>query len=90
MIQCAGANVRERNLFDELWLAICSPFGQHFLKHPGDFDASVTQGPRGRQLMLCAPRHVLDVKEALDHMLLKMEVDWGCQHLATVLWDTSG
>ena len=89
-IQCAGANVREHNLFDELWLAIYSPFGLHFLKHPGDFDASVTQGPRGRQLMLCAPRHVLDVKEALDHMLLKMEVDWGCQPLATVLWDTGG
>ena len=31
---------------------------------------------------------MLDVKEALDHMLKKMEVDWGCQPLATVLWDT--
>ena len=89
-IQCAGANVREYNMFDELWLAICSPFGLHFLKHPGDFDPSVTQGPCGRQLTLRAPKRMLDVKEALDHMLLKMEVDWCCQPLATVLWDTGG
>ena len=89
-IQCAGANVRERNLFDELWLAIYSPFGLHFLKHPGDFDASITQGPPGKHLRLRAPRHMLDVKEALDHMLKKMEVDWGCQPLATVLWDAGG
>ncbi|CAK9015822.1 unnamed protein product [Durusdinium trenchii] len=89
-IKCAGANVRAHNLFDELWLAIYSPFGLHFLKHPGDFDPSVMQGPRGKHLRLSAPRHVLDVKVALDHMLKKMEVDWGCQPLATVLWDTSG
>ena len=87
-IKCAAANVRAHNLFDELWLAIYSPFGPHFLKHPGDFDASVMQGPRGKHLRLSAPRHVLDVKVALDHMLKKMEVDWGCKPLATVLWNT--
>ena len=89
-IQCAGEGAREHNLFDELWLAIYSPFGLHFLKHPGDFDPSVTQGPRGRKLTFRAPKRMLDVKEALDHMLLKMEVDWCCQPLATVLWDNGG
>ncbi|CAK9070878.1 unnamed protein product [Durusdinium trenchii] len=89
-IKCASANVREHNVFDELCLAIYSPFGLHFLKHPGDFDPSVTRGLRGKQLKLRAPRRMLDVKEALDHMLKKMEVDWSCQPLATVLWDTGG
>ena len=88
-IKCAGANVREHNVFDELWLAIYSPFGLHFLKHPGNFDPSMTLGPRGKHLRLSAPRHVLDVKDALDQILNKMKVDWGCQPLAAVLWDTS-
>ncbi|CAK9070885.1 unnamed protein product, partial [Durusdinium trenchii] len=34
-IKCACAGVRDCDLFDELWLAIYSPFGVHFLKHPG-------------------------------------------------------
>ena len=89
-IKCAGANVRETNMFDELWLVIYSPFGLHFLKHPGNFDPGMRQSPRGRHLRLSAPKHMLDIKEALDLMLVKIEVDWGCQPLATVLWDTSG
>ena len=89
-IKCAGANVRETNMFDELWLVIYSPFGLHFLKHPGNFDPGMRQSPRGRHLRLSAPKHMLDIKEALDLMLVKIEVDWGCQPLATVLWDKRG
>ena len=89
-IKSAGDNSCEYNLFDELWLTIYSPFGLHILRHPGKFDPCVTQGPNERRVALRAPRYILGVKEALYQMLVQMELRWGCQPLATVLWDTGG
>lgn len=88
-IKCARYGIRDQDVFDELWLAIWSPFGIHFLKHPGDFDPAVTQDESRRRIVVAEARHMLDVKEAHDQMLKKMEVDWGCEHLASVQWDTT-
>ena len=87
-IKCAGAGVRDCDLFDELWLAIYSPRGIHIFKHPGGkvrFSLTGVQEHEGQGIHLFASQSVLDVREALDEMLHKME-NWGCQPLATILW----
>ena len=88
-IKCAHEGVRDMDSYDELWLAIYSPFGIHFLKHPGGkvhfCDTGVGQQAFGSDIDIYAPKHVLDVREALDEMLRKMK-EWGCQPLATIPW----
>ena len=88
-IQCASSGVRACDIFDELWLAIYSPFGIHILKHPGGqvrfILTGLTDQHSGQALHVYSSRNVFDVREALDEMLHKME-DWGCQPLATILW----
>ncbi|CAK9020520.1 unnamed protein product [Durusdinium trenchii] len=85
---CSFRNIK-CDLFDELWLAIYSPFGIHFLKHPGgQVRFSLTglkEEARGKEMHVLGSQHLLDVREALDDMLKKME-EWGCQRLATILW----
>ena len=80
---------RDHDLFDELWLAIYSPLGIHILKHPGgQVRFSITglnQQVFGQQIIVYSSRNVLDVRQALDEMLKKME-EWDCQPLATILW----
>ncbi|CAK9023500.1 unnamed protein product [Durusdinium trenchii] len=88
-IQCASGGVRACDMFDELWLAIYSPFGIHILKHPGGKIRFSLNGLKeqavGKQLHVLGGRNVLDVRKAQDEMLKKMEA-WGCQPLATILW----
>ncbi|CAK9043122.1 unnamed protein product [Durusdinium trenchii] len=88
-IKCECQAARDHDLFDELWLAIYSPLGIHNLKHPGGqvrFSMTgLNQQVFGQQINVYSSRNVLDVREALDEMLQKMEA-WGCQPLATILW----
>ena len=85
---CSFGNIK-CDLFDELWLAIYSPFGIHFLKHPGgQVRFSLTglkEEARGKDMHVLGGQHVIDAREALDEMVQKMEA-WGCQPLATILW----
>ena len=80
----------DHTYFDELWLAIYSPCGIHFLKHPGGtahfVDNGLQEQDSGKVIVVSAPKYVLDVREALKKMLEKMEA-WGCQLFAEVLWD---
>ena len=88
-IKCASRGVRDRDLFDELWLAIYSPRGIHILKHPGGevrFSLHGLQGQDdGQRIQVFCSQNVIDVWEALDEMLKKLG-EWGCQHLVTILW----
>ena len=89
-IQCASSGVRARDMFDELWLAIYSPLGIHILKHPGGKVHFSRTGAKdidkGREIhVFSGNKCTVDVKEALDNMLRKMEA-WGCKPLATIHW----
>ena len=88
-IKCASYGVRDCDLFDELWLAIYSPRGIHVFKHPGGqvrfSHSGLIEQDSGQQIRVYSSLNVLDVREALDEMLHKMEA-WGCQPLATILW----
>ena len=92
-IKCASAGTRDRELFDELWLAIYSPLGIHLFKHPGGHVrlslTGLNEQEAGRKMFVRASQKVLDVRQALDEMLEKLE-NWGCELLATVLWDNGG
>ena len=89
-IKCAGAGARDEDLFDELWLAIYSPFGIHFLQHPGGKACFWLNGLKeqdvGRFRDVRASHNVLDIREALDEMLKTMVDEWGCQPLARIVW----
>ena len=89
-IKCASKHIRDQDLFDELWLAIYSPFGIHFLKHPGGkvrfIAAGLKEQDDGRKIVVRGIKDVLGVREALDDMLKNME-EWGCHLVATVYWD---
>ena len=86
--KCSFSHIK-CDLFDELWLAIYSPFGIHFLKHPGgQVRFSLTglrEEARGKEMHVLGGQNVIDAREALDEMVQKMEA-WGCQPLATILW----
>ncbi|CAK9110277.1 Uncharacterized protein SCF082_LOCUS51225 [Durusdinium trenchii] len=86
--RCSFRNIK-CDLFDELGLAIYSPFGIHFLKHPGGQVRFSLTGLKeqavGKEMHVLGSQKLLDVREALDDMLKKME-EWGCQRLATILW----
>ena len=88
-IQCASSGVRARDMFDELWLAIYSPFGIHILKHPGGNVHLSLSGLKvaisGKDMHVLGGQNVIDVRKALDKMLKKMET-WGCEPLATIVW----
>ncbi|CAK9087565.1 unnamed protein product [Durusdinium trenchii] len=88
-IKSASDSLRDLDKLNELWLAIYSPFGLHFLKHPGGkvrfCDTGAGQQAAGSDIHIYAPSHVLDVREACSEMLRKMK-EWGCQPLATVHW----
>ncbi|CAK9015820.1 unnamed protein product [Durusdinium trenchii] len=89
-IKCASKHVRDKDLFDELWLAIYSPIAIHFFKHPGGkvrlMAAGLKEQDDGRNIVVRGSKDVLGVREALDNMLTNME-EWGCHHVATVYWD---
>ena len=61
----------------------------HFLKHPGGqvrFSLTgLNEQACGQRIDVYSSRNVLDVREAFDEMVQKMEA-WGCQPLATILW----
>ena len=88
-IKCASCGVRDHDLFDELWLAIYSPLGIHIFRHPGGqvrFSLTGLQEQAfGQGIQVYSSQNVLDVREALNNMLKKME-EWDCQPLATILW----
>ena len=88
-IKCAGGGAREQDIFDELWLAIYSPLGIHIFRHPGGqvrFSLTGLQEQAfGQGIQVYSSQNVLDVREALNNMLKKME-EWDCQPLATILW----
>ena len=88
-IKCASCGVRDHDLFDELWLAIYSPLGIHIFRHPGGqvrFSLTGLQEQGfGQQMQVYSSQNVLDVREALNNILKKME-EWDCQPLATILW----
>ena len=88
-IKSASSGVRDLDLFDELWLAIYSPRGIHVFKHPGGQVRFSLTGLKeqhsGQDIHVYSSKNVLNVREALDEMLHKMEA-WGCQPLATILW----
>ena len=88
-IKCGCQGARDRDLFDELWLAFYSPLGIHILKHPGGkvrFSLTgLQEQDDGQRVNVYSSQNVIDVRAALDQMLHKMEA-WGCQPLATILW----
>ena len=89
-IKCALKGSRERDVFDELWLVVYSPFALHFFKHPGGTVGYVECGLRmktgGHNMPFTGPSGVLDPKEALDAIMQKMEAK-GCQLFAEVVWE---
>jgi len=74
--------------FDELWLAIYSPCGLHFLRHPPCYDSLSRAGLRtevsGKQLVVHGSRGA-HVSDAVERMKLKLYAR-GCTSLATVRW----
>ena len=89
-IKCALHGARECDAFDELWLAVYSPFGLHFFKHPGGTVGYVESGQRmdaqGHCIFFRAPAGVLDVRAALEAIIQNMTAK-GCHFFAEVEWD---
>ena len=88
--QIRFSNVKaDAAVFDELWLAVYSPCGLYFLKHPPCYTSFGSRGVltkiTGRQLKVCAGRG-LDVQDAVDEIMMKLQAR-GCELLATVVWN---
>ena len=87
-IKFASDRTGTAQMFDELWLAVFSPFGLHFLKHNGVFGVS-SQGLnkcQGARIRVVGPANEPNVKAALEQILCKLTCG-GCEPIATVLFD---
>ena len=85
-IKTASAISGAAQLFDELWLAVFSPSGLHFLKRSGTFGATLAWRSAGARFCVFGPRHEPDVHAALTTILDKM-TDGGWCLIATVLFN---
>ncbi|CAE7725862.1 unnamed protein product [Symbiodinium sp. CCMP2456] len=87
-IKAGMADRQQTQQFDELWLAMYSPCGLHFLKHPPCYDFLSSTGLRtevhGRRLAVCGSRGA-HVSDAVEGIKLKLYAR-GCTSLATVRW----
>ncbi|CAE7506842.1 unnamed protein product [Symbiodinium sp. CCMP2456] len=85
-LKTASAISGAAQMFDELWLAVFSPIGLHFLKCSGMFGATLARRSEGTRFYVHGPAHEPDVHSALQHILDKM-TKGGCCLIATVLFD---
>ena len=89
-IKTTLAGVPQGRHFDELWLALYSPCGITFWRHPVDYEGLAPCGKltalRGSSMELRASRKASDLQEAVSHMKSKLGAA-GCTLLATVWWD---
>ena len=74
--------------FDELWLALYSPCGLYFLKHPPCYTSLASTGVltkmAGKKLIIYGGRG-LDVQDAVHNIKMKLQAH-GCELHATVAW----
>jgi len=87
-IKLALNGARHEHAFDELWLAIYSPFGVHFFKHDFKFCIStngISTSACGHNIQIRGPRQVTQLCAVLGVVTNKLEVA-GCQALAVVRW----
>eukprot|EP00440_Ansanella_granifera_P073756 gb/GFBE01080033.1/.p1 GENE.gb/GFBE01080033.1/~~gb/GFBE01080033.1/.p1 ORF type:complete len:423 (+),score=22.10 gb/GFBE01080033.1/:1-1269(+) len=87
-VKYAQAGIRQEARFDELWLAIYSPFGIHMFVHNGTFGVA-TAGMRGQatgfDINIYSKRNEPNARVALDIICSKL-AGAGCQLLAIVHW----
>ncbi|CAE7945001.1 unnamed protein product [Symbiodinium sp. KB8] len=76
-IKTASATSGAAQMFDELWLAVFSPRGLHFLKCSGTFGATLAWRSEGARFCVYGPAHEPDVHSALTTILDKM-TEGGC------------
>ena len=93
--KCSFQNIKfpssfdDDQVFDELWLAIYSPIGIHFIKHASGVGVSrrgVVTASRGYAIQLYAPKGELDCTVALRTIVANV-THRGCVLLATIHWD---
>ena len=78
-------------LFDELWLALCSPLGIYFYRAKSlwQLELSVGTDHGGLVKAIYGPRNETDPLKALEVIRRKMSLK-GCELIAVVHWDQQG
>eukprot|EP00930_Biecheleria_cincta_P096833 TRINITY_DN88615_c0_g1_i1.p1 TRINITY_DN88615_c0_g1~~TRINITY_DN88615_c0_g1_i1.p1 ORF type:complete len:425 (+),score=35.79 TRINITY_DN88615_c0_g1_i1:74-1348(+) len=87
-IKFAHPGSRPRAHFDELWLAIYSPFGLHMFRHNGLIgvsSAGIRAEVGGGSVFVLSRKGIKDARQACDILIEKCLAD-GCERIATVSW----